>query len=47
MAGPDASTTALEEKHRLDALTRAYYAEKPPKLAERFEPDADEDYIEP
>lgn len=40
------STTALEEKHRLDAMTRAYYAEKHPKLAELFESDADEDYLD-
>ena len=39
-------TTPLEEKNRLDALTKAYYAEKFPKLAEHFEPDADEDYID-
>lgn len=39
-------TTTLEEKFRLDALTRAYYAEKHPELAAHFEPDADEDYID-
>lgn len=38
-------TTALEEKHRLDAMTRAYYVEKHPKLAELFESDTDEDYL--
>lgn len=40
-------TTALEEKHRLDDMTRSYYAEKLPELAEYFEPDSDEDYLEP
>jgi len=40
-------TTALEEKHRLDAMTRSYYAEKSPELAEHFEPDPNEDYLEP
>lgn len=38
-------TTALEEKHRLDAMTRDYYVEKHPKLAEQIESDADEDYL--
>lgn len=41
------TTTALEEKHRLDTLTRAHYEEKHPELAEHFEPDEDEDYIGP
>lgn len=40
-------TTPLEEKQRLDALTKAYYTEKFPNLADRFEPDEDEHYIEP
>lgn len=39
-------TSALEEKHRLDAMTRAYYVEKHPELAAQFEPDADEDYLD-
>lgn len=39
-------TTVLEEKHRLDEMTRAYYAEKHPELAEHFEPDSDENYLD-
>lgn len=39
-------TTALEEKNRLDAMTRSYYAEKHPELAAQFESDADEDYLD-
>lgn len=38
-------TTALEEKHRLDEMTRTSYEEKHPELAEHFEADADEDYL--
>lgn len=40
-------TTPLEQKRRLDELTRAYYADKFPRLAEQFEPDGDEDYLDP
>jgi len=40
-------TTPLEEKDPLDAMTRAYYTVKHPKLAERFEADEDGDYLEP
>lgn len=39
-------TTALEEKHRLDAMTRTNFEEKHPELAEAFASDADEDYFE-
>lgn len=39
-------TTPLEEKNRLDDLTRTYFAEKHPDLAEQFESDADEDYVD-
>lgn len=39
-------TTSLEEKQRLDELTRSYFADKVPRLAEAFEADGDEDYFE-
>lgn len=40
-------TTAIEQKRRLDEQTSSYYAEKHPQLAAHFEPDPDEDYLEP
>lgn len=39
-------TTPLEEKNRLDELTKSYYAEKFPPYVEAFTPDREAEYLD-